>query len=271
MPWDPQQYHKFQAERFAPFEDLVRLVAARPGMRAVDLGCGTGELTGRLADMLPESEVVGVDSSAEMLDKAAPLARPGLRFQLGDIADVVRPERERASDETPGILGLISGCDLIFSHAAIHWVDDHEALVPRLLSLVRPGGQLVVQQPSNHGHPTHLFIRDVAAEEPFRSALGGWSRTSPVLPVERYAELLYVAGGRDLTVFEKVYPHVLPDADALAEWTRGTALVPYLERLQAELREPFMERYRARLRALYPERPVFYGFRRILFAATRPA
>ncbi|HKQ53224.1 MAG TPA: hypothetical protein VJT74_12700, partial [Pyrinomonadaceae bacterium] len=67
----------------------------------------------------------------------------------------------------------------------------------------------------------------------------------------------------------KVYPSLLENADALAEWTRGTTLVPYLERLPAHLKEPFMERYRERLRALHPPGSVFYPFRRTLFAATR--
>jgi trans-aconitate 2-methyltransferase len=76
--------------------------------------------------------------------------------------------------------------------------------------------------------------------------------------------------GTNLTVFEKVYPHVLENADALADWSLGTALVPYLERLPSELHEPFLNRYRAKLRARWPGSPVFYGFRRILFAATVP-
>src|SRR5918911_2009436 len=88
MPWDPDRYHKFTTERFQPFEDLVRLVDIRPGLRVIDLGCGTGELTERLADMLPESDVLGIDTSPEMLDKAKPRSRPGLRFDLGAIEEV---------------------------------------------------------------------------------------------------------------------------------------------------------------------------------------
>src|SRR5205823_6483673 len=140
---------------------------------------------------------------------------------------------------------------------------------PRLLSLVRPGGQLAVQMPSNHGHATHRLITQIAGEEPFRAALNGWVRFSPVLPVDQYAELLYKHGGRELTVFEKVYPHVLEGSDALADWTSGTALVPYFERLPQDLHEPFMQTYREKLRALYLPGPVFYGFRRTLFAASR--
>ena len=58
MPWDPARYEQFAKERYAPFDDLARLIDIRPGMRVIDLGCGTGELTARLADMLPESGVL---------------------------------------------------------------------------------------------------------------------------------------------------------------------------------------------------------------------
>lgn len=250
MPWNPETYHKFQSERSAPFVDLLGLVKVREGMRAIDLGCGTGDLTRQLADSLPGSDVLGIDNSREMLSRAEKQARPGLRFEHGSIED------------------LSGEWDLIFSHAAIHWVEDHPALIPRLMSMVRPGGQLAVQIPSNHGHTTHLLIREIAGEEPFRTALGGWTRTSEVLSIDRYADILYAHGGKDIVVFEKVYPHILDGADALADWTSGTALVPYFERLTQEMRDLFMERYRERLRALYPPGPVFYGFRRTLFACT---
>ena len=251
MPWNPGRYHQFQNDRFAPFDDLLSLVNIRGRLRVIDLGCGTGELTRRLADKLPDSEVVGIDSSPEMLERARVQAREGLRFECGAIENV---EGE---------------WDLIFSHAAIHWVDDQHLLIARLFSLLKPDGQLAVQIPSNHGHIAHTLITEIAAEEPFQTALGGWNRRSPVLSISEYAELLHRLGGKELTVFEKIYPSLLDDSNALAEWTAGSTLVPYFERLPEELREMFMERYRERLAALYPSSPVFYPFRRTLFAATR--
>ena len=252
MPWDPKQYLKFQSERFAPFDDLFALVDVRPGLRVVDLGCGTGDLTLRLAERLPDSDVLGLDSSSEMLAQAETLIRQGLRFERRAIEDVV------------------GSWDLVFSHAALQWVEDHRALIPRVIALVASGGQIAVQVPSNHHHESHLFIRETAAEEPFRAALGGWSRIAPVLPIDEYAEMLYDNGATDVIVFEKIYPHVLADSDAIADWVKGTALVPYLERLPEDLREPFMTRYREKLRARWPEAPVFYPFRRTLFVAKRP-
>ncbi len=250
MPWDPAQYEQFIAERSAPFDDLLGLVHVQPGLRIVDLGCGTGELTSRLADRLSESVVTGIDSSTEMLGRALPRVRKGLSFELGEI--------ERVDGRW----------DLVFSNAAIQWVDDHPSLVPKLMSLVNAGGRLVVQLPSNQGHPTHTLLRDVAAQEPFAEALDGWNRAFPVLTVAEYAQLLYENGGTELTVFEKVYPHVLPDADALVEWMSGTAMVPYMERLPESLQGPFVARYSAALGRVFTSRPVFFGFNRILFGTT---
>lgn len=253
MPWDPDRYRAFQTERFAPFDDLFARIQVRDGLRVIDLGCGTGELTARLAGGLTHSQVLGIDSSPEMLAKAQALAEPGLAF-------------ERRSIEQ-----LSGSWDIVFSHAALQWVDDHEALVPRLFGHVAPGGQIAVQLPSNHTHPSHTLIIETAAEPPFAEALGGWTRRVPVLEIDAYASLLYASGATDINVIEKAYPHVLKDADALADWTSGTVLVPYMERLPAALREGFMASYRAKLRVVFPSEPVFYPFRRTLFVATQPA
>ena len=81
MPWDPKRYEQFSKERYAPFDDLIKVVRVGEGLRVVDLGCGTGELTRRLADALPGSDVLGIDSSPQMLESAAKQARAGLRFE----------------------------------------------------------------------------------------------------------------------------------------------------------------------------------------------
>ncbi len=251
MPWDPEQYHKFRAERFAPFDDLLTLIHIHQEMTVVDLGCGTGELSRRLADRLPGAHVLGLDSSSTMLEKARLQQSHNLDFSQGSLE---------------GATGM---WDLVFSHAAIHWVDDHHSLIPRLFSLVTPGGQLAVQTPANHKHPAHVAIIDTALQEPFRSVLDGWFRTSPVLEIDSYAELLHTSGGSEITVYEKVYPTVMPDAEAVAEWTSGTTLVPYFERLPQELHESFLACYKEKLRRIWPSGPVYYTFRRILFSACK--
>jgi trans-aconitate 2-methyltransferase len=159
---------------------------------------------------------------------------------------------------------------LIFSNAALQWSDDHERLIPYLFNRLAPGGQIVVQMPSNHNSTAHLSIIQAAKQQPFASALGGWTRQSPVLPIEAYAELLFREEAQEILVFEKVYPHVLENADAVVDWISGTALVPYFERL-GSLKDDFVNAIRVDLRVLMPGKPVFYPFRRTFFSARKSA
>lgn len=251
MPWDPNQYHKFQAQRSAPFFDLLALVNVRPNVKVVDLGCGTGELTRQLADSLPSSDVTGLDSSPEMLGKASSFSSLSLRFARGDQAR------------------LTGKWDLIFSNAALQWSENHSELIPQLYAKLKPGGQIAVQVPSNHNHISHQLIRETASEEPFRSILGGFVRYAPVLTIDQYAQLLFDCGSENIVVFEKVYPHILENSDAVVEWVSGTACVPYFEKL-GDHKESFLTAIRQKIQKALPQSPVFYPFRRTFFSAHRP-
>jgi trans-aconitate 2-methyltransferase len=245
MDWDPKQYGKFMAAREAPFADLLALVGKKPGMRVVDLGCGPGNLTRKLADALDGATVVGIDNSAAMLDKAAGEARPGLTFRQQSIEDFVR------SDEK---------YDLVFSNAALHWVHGHETLLPALLARLDAGGQITVQLPSDDYNPMRVIFAEAA----------GWRHKMGTLDIAAYANLLWQHGAReDMLVFEKIYPHLVADADAVLEWGKGTALLPYLEGRDAAAQAALIADIRARLKAYYPTGPVFFPFRRTIFSARR--
>jgi trans-aconitate 2-methyltransferase len=249
--WDPAQYEKFQREREQPFFDLAATVRPAPAMRVVDLGCGTGKQTRLLHRQLDAAETIGIDRSDKMLEgirrEALP---PGLHFETGAIEDF------------PGSRGPF---DLIFSNAALHWVDDHRSLLPRLASALAPGGQLAFQVPAMHMEATHLVAEQVAGEDPFRSSLGGWRRVPPVLTAEEYARIFYDCGLAEQRAQLIVYPHVLPGPEAVAEWTKGTLLTEYARHLPQPLFERFVDRYRALLlERLDDARPYFFPFKRIL-------
>jgi len=251
--WDPERYARFRDERRAPFLDLLSLVEPRSGMRVVDLGCGTGELTRLAHERLGARETLGVDASPAMLEKAAPLAGGGLSFARGDAG---------AFED--------GGWDLVLSNAALHWVPDHERLLPRLAACLADGGQLAVQVPANEDHPSHAVAREVASEPPFRDALAGHVRRSPVLAPERYAELLFRLGFAARRVRVEVYGHPLASRDEVVEWVRGTLLADYEKRLDAGTWAAFLARYRERLRAALPDdRPFLYTYRRVFVWARR--
>ncbi|MCF7810483.1 methyltransferase domain-containing protein [bacterium] len=250
MPWNPNTYLKFKTERAEPLKDLMKLVKIRPNIKVLDLGCGTGELTAELSEQLPKSEVIGIDNSSEMLEKTVKLEHPGLHFELKRIED------------TDG------KWDMIFSNAALHWVTDHYSLIPRLIKMLNQGGQLVAQFPSGHRNKAQKAISEVASIEPLSSTMNNWQWSFPVLETEEYAELLFSNGGSEITVYDKVYPHILQNADEVFNWISGTTMIPYLERLPESLHEPFRQKIRTRLHQIWQTRPLLYPFRRIILAAT---
>jgi trans-aconitate 2-methyltransferase len=252
--WQPAEYQRFEALREQPAYDLMELIEPRPGMRIVDLGCGSGKLTAALHRRLNARETVGVERSAAMLVEARGHAGDGLRFQRGDIA--------RFTADAP--------FDLVFASASLQWVPDHRALLPRLTRLLAAGGQLAVQVPANHDHASHVVAAELAGEEPYARELGGYVRTSPVLAPETYAELLYALGYRRQHVRLQVYPLELAAADEVVEWVKGSLLSDYRERLPEHLFDRFLAAYRGRLLArLDHARPYFYAYKRLLFWGAR--
>lgn len=247
--WNPAQYERFKDERSRPFFDLLALVEPRALMHCVDLGCGTGELTAHLHEQLSARATTGVDSSPAMLAKAATHAKPGLGFEQADIASF-----------TPR-----QPLDLVFSNAALHWLNDHEALFARIAGWLSPTGQLAVQVPSNNDHPAHQLAHKLAGQAPFQAALGGYVRQWPVLAPEHYATLLHRLGFVRQSVRLQVYLHVVESSDAVVEWVKGTLLTDYEKRLSPELYAEYLRQFRAAVRAeLGEQRPYAYAFKRVL-------
>src|SRR5262245_16169559 len=247
-PWNPDQYDRFRAERQQPFFDLLALVTPVPDMRVVDLGCGTGELTRELHLRLAARTTLGLDSSAAMIERSAAHTVDGLRFARSDIADFA--ERD--------------AYDLVFSNAALHWLPDQPAQLARLTAALRPGGQLAVQVPANHDHPSHVVAAAVAGD------LGIPPRQSPVLAPEAYALVLDRLGYREQHVRLQVYLHHLASRDDVVEWVKGTLLTDYERRMPPDAFREFLVRYRERLLPqLDDARPYAYPFKRILLRARR--
>jgi len=254
--WNPQQYERFREERSQPFFDLLTLVEPIPGGRAIDLGCGTGELTRVMHERVSARSTVGLDNSETMLAGSDRFAGSGLIFKLGTIL--------RFAPRTP--------FDLIFSSAALQWAPDHPKLFERLVAGLAPGGQLAVQVPANHDHPSHLVAHELAREEPFAADLRGYVRPVPVLTPGEYAELLHGLGFERQHVRLQVYGHLLKGPEEVVEWVRGTLLTDYAQRMTPVVFDQFLIAYRERLLArLSPSKPYFYPFKRILLWGRLPS
>lgn len=258
MAWDPQQYLKFAGARMQPGLDLIARLPDFAAGRIVDLGCGTGHLTNLLARRWPSAEVVGLDQSAEMLATAIkdfPAADcPSLDWRRENIAGW--------SAEAP--------FDVIYSNAALHWLEDHETLFPHLIDQLTPGGVLAVQMPRNFDQTWHRLLRSLAAEAPWAGRIT--LDDTPVLSPEAYYDLLS-SRVASLQIWETEYLHVLTGDRPVLDWVRGTALLPVLEALDGEELDSFLCSYGEQLAQAYPKRAdgqTLFPFRRLFLLAVRP-
>jgi trans-aconitate 2-methyltransferase len=254
--WDPKQYERFRGERARPFFDLVGRIPDGPVRQVADLGCGTGELTHTLLERWPQATVWGVDSSQEMLARAAELpASPRLRFVRADLA-TWEPE---------------APLDRIVSNAALQWLPDHDPLLGRLAGLLAPGGVLAVQVPY-HDRREGAFheLDELVLEAPWRERLRTAARRPSVETPAFYANRL-LGLGLELEMWETVYHHRMGTPTDIVEWMKGTALRPLLAALAPPEQAEFLNALVARVAWLHPvgRHGVIFPFRRLFFVARR--
>ncbi len=252
--WNPAQYHRFADARLRPAVDLLARVTLGDASIVYDLGCGGGRTTDLLARRWPGARVVGVDSSARML-AAARKDFPHIEFVQADLATW--------SPEAPA--------DVLFSNAALHWLDDHPTLFQRLFAQVRSEGVFAIQMPRNHDQPSHRAIVAAVEAGPWCNVLRPLLRPSPVSAPADYHAMLSV-DAQHMDIWETTYLHILEGANPVAEWTKGSAFAPLLEALEGSQRDSFEAAYRQLIADAYPPDPegrTLFPFRRLFIVAER--
>lgn len=247
MPWNPDTYNKFKEERYQPFYDLISHIEGKQGMNIIDLGCGTGELTKVLADRFSPNKILGIDTSAEMLEKAPQQA--GLSFTRKSIEDQLTQNDK---------------WDLIVANASLQWIDDHSTLFPKIISKLRDGGQLAIQMPSQKENLLNQILLKLVQEPPFSVALKGWVRHSPVLSLDDYTELFFSNHAKSVDIYQRVYPIHARSFETLYELISGSTLVPYMERLDEPVKSQFEAAIKQRISQQFVSSPLVYAFKRII-------
>ncbi|KAE8146721.1 S-adenosyl-L-methionine-dependent methyltransferase [Aspergillus avenaceus] len=234
--WSAAQYLKFEDERTLPVRDLLSRVPLQAPKRVVDLGCGPGNSTEVLAARYPSAEIVGMDSSPDMIKKAE-LRLPNVSFSVDDLT-TYSPQ---------------PSTDLFFSNAVLHWLkkDERIRVIKRLIETQSPGGTFAFQVPDNMMEPSHVLMREVAATGPWASTLSDSDRDDFQSPQEIYNHLKPISS--EVNIFRTEYHHSLEDHQAIVEWVKGTGLRPYVDPLSPQDKKAFLREYLKSLENAYPK------------------
>jgi trans-aconitate 2-methyltransferase len=254
--WSAATYVEFEAERNRPIVDLLARVQATDPARIIDLGCGPGNSTALLAHRFPKAELVGMDTSADMLGDA--------RNRLPNVDFVQQDIVSWKPDLAP---------DVIFANAVLHWVPDHAALFPRLAGFLSAGSWLAVQMPDSTEQPSHKLLRAVASEKPWGDLLAGCSEERMVMAsLSAYHDWLGPYCDH-IDIWQTTYVHPVDGPEAIVSWMRGAALRPYLARLgEGEQKDAFLDAYAKQIAIAYPRQndgSVLFPYSRLFIVARR--
>ncbi|HWM06204.1 MAG TPA: trans-aconitate 2-methyltransferase [Actinophytocola sp.] len=253
--WDPTAYLAFADHRSRPFFDLTARIGSEAPRRVVDLGCGPGNLTETLSARWPGAVVEAMDSSPEMVAAAR---ERGIAAEVGDVEEwSPRPDT-----------------DVVVSNAVLQWVSGHDELLARWVAELPSGAWLAFQVPGNFGAPSHVRVRELAADPRWADRLAPvvLREDDAVLDPAGYATLLADAGCA-VDAWETTYTHRLTGPDPVLEWVAGTALRPIRSTLDEDGWAEFRAALAPRLRADYPTRAddtTWFPFRRVFVVARVP-
>ncbi len=253
--WNPDLYLQFKEERTQPARDLTARTFHPGPKRIVDLGCGPGNSTQVLQERWPEADILGLDSSAEMIEKAR-ATYPDWSWLQADI-------RTWSPKES---------LDIVSSNATLQWVTDHQTLIPKLFSYLRPGGVLAVQLPANQDAPLHRALISVSRRAEWKDLTDGCAELIVYRTPEFYYGILSPLAAR-LQLWKTNYYHVLQNHQSLIDWYSSTGMKTYLGKLPDDAaRKIFRAQVLEACRESYPlqkDGRIIYPFDRLFFTANK--
>ena len=222
--FDGKKYEKASAHQKEWGERLIEELVLKGTEHVLDLGCGDGTLTVKLAELLPEGKVVGIDASQGMIDTALSKARRNVRFLLMDINE----------------LDFVEKFDIVLSNATLHWIKDHKRLLENVHRTLRKGGHLRFNF-AGDGNCSYFFkvVREAMALDNFVAHFAKFEWPWYMPRVDDYLNLVRTSGLHDARVWGENADRCFPDEEAMIRWIDQPSLVPFLAHIPSPEKDAF--------------------------------
>lgn len=224
--------HEFDGKKYEKASDhqkewgvrLIEELRLKGTEDVLDLGCGDGTLTVKIAELLPDGEVVGIDASQGMIDTALPKVRRNLGFLLMDINE----------------LDFVEKFDVVISNATLHWVKNHKRLLEKVHRTLRKGGRLRFNF-AGEGNCAYFFkvIREAMALDDFAVHFAEFEWPWYMPPIDEYLDLIKTCGLHDARVWGENADRYFPDEEAMIRWIDQPSLVPFLAHIPILKKDTF--------------------------------
>lgn len=232
--WNSKQYMKFDVQRTQPSRDLINRIDLKSPMRILDIGCGPGNSTYALKERFPDSEIIGIDNSDDMLKRAE-----------NDYKDI-----DFIKCSVPDELHMLDGkFDLIFSNACIHWIPNQEKLIYEVMELLNSDGRFAVQIPLIQEAPFYKMLNKIVVLPKWKDKLGHIRKFYNLLPEEYYDLLSNIS--TEFEIWQTTYYHIVNSFDDILQWYKGSGLRPYLDALNDDETDKFIDELKNNLPEYY--------------------
>jgi trans-aconitate methyltransferase len=238
--WNAADYAANSVVQQAWARELIAKLNLRGDENILDVGCGDGKVTAEIAGAVPRGSAVGIDASKQMIGfakKNFPQSKiPNLKFQICD-ARRIRFDRK---------------FDVIFSNAALHWVDDHEKILRGTASVLKTGGRLIFSCGGKaNAHDVFIALRPEIRLKRWREFFRRMSTPYFFYAPGDYEKWLPKFGFKINSLKLAPKDATYNGADGFAAWLRTTWL-PYVQRVPENLREEFIAAVTQRYVAKHP-------------------
>lgn len=249
--WNPELYLKFNEERTQPAIDLAARVNLENPEKIMDVGCGPGNSTNVLYDRWPESEIIGIDSSASMIESAKN-NYPDMEWRIEDVTKMETEEKY----------------DIIFSNATIQWIQNHEKLISNLVKMLKDNGALAVQVPLYHNMPVSHAIESVSLNKRWKKQTNKANDAFTFHSSDYYYDILSVKV-ESITMWETSYFHIMPSHQNIVEMLKSTGMRTFMDMLDTKEEKIEFERdVLKEITKVYPVQKdgnVLFPFKRLFF------
>lgn len=250
--WNAELYNRFGKQRIQPSMDLVNRIVIEDCTRILDVGCGSGMSTLCIRSKFPKAEIVGVDLSESMLEKATQL--------MEDVQWLQRDCSKKLED-----LGKF---DLIFSNAFLQWLDDQESFIRNIKSLLSDKGILAMQIPNCEEMEIAKIIKQVVTAYDYEHTLFTDIKANYFNYTANEYYDMFTRYYTDVEMWQTNYYHQMKDYEEIIQFISSTALMPYLECLSAEQTDEFLGLLKKEMANYYKvseNGKVLFPFHRLFF------
>ncbi|MGL5352114.1 MAG: methyltransferase domain-containing protein [Clostridium sp.] len=254
MKWDLKLYETYGMERLQPTLDLLNRIPKGNYSRIIDIGCGTGMSTLPLLQRFENAEILGVDFSEEMLQKASA------------VTDKVRWIQR---DCSKSLLDM-GKFDLIFSNAFLQWLQNQEEFISKVASMLNENGIFGLQVP-NYDNMAIKKCADVVVTSYGNRFEEVKKKMCHNKDLNEYYDILCDHFG-EITIWQTNYSHIMDSYDDIINFISATGIGPYLEILNKNEQLEFKNRLIDELKKVYPIQrngKIIFTFERIEFIAKK--